>query len=129
MASVGPTNGAHPNRHAEAGRLGAKRVHQLIRLGRVYEEEHGLNRGRERLRQLVQFGKRYEQEHGLAASRPRKRRGKGQAWDEFLTALARVVKPSYRPQVERLVQELRSAAQPTPAVEPAPADTLPFPAA
>src|SRR5690242_12494629 len=51
--------------HAEAGRKGARRVHQLITEGRLYEQEHGLKRGRQRLRQLIELGKLYEQEHGL----------------------------------------------------------------
>src|SRR5690348_2723919 len=48
--------------HAQAGRKGARRVHQLIEHGRLYEQEHGLKRGRQRLRQLIQLGKLYEQE-------------------------------------------------------------------
>src|SRR5205085_1980988 len=51
--------------HAEAGRKGARRVHQLIQRGLLYEQEHGLKRGRQRLRQLIELGKLYEQEHGL----------------------------------------------------------------
>ena len=89
-----------------AGRLGAQRVHKLAQLGREYEKEHGLRPGRQRLRQLIQLGKRYEQEHGLRATQPR-RRPKGDAWEEFLAALARVVKPAYRPAVEQLVASLR----------------------
>jgi hypothetical protein len=89
------------NRHAEAGRLGARRVHQLIRLGKLFEEEHGLKRGRQRLRQLIQQGRRYEIEHGLVKPR-RARPRRGEAWADFLAALARVVKPAYRAEVERL---------------------------
>src|SRR5438132_675640 len=33
------------NRHVEAGRKGARRVHQLIQEGKLYEQEHGLKRG------------------------------------------------------------------------------------
>ncbi|WP_162668765.1 hypothetical protein [Gemmata massiliana] len=86
-----------------AGRLGGKRVHQLAALGRVYEQEHGLKAGRQRLKQLVQLGWKYELEHGLRAVKPRRRK-KGYAWQEFFTALARVVKPEYRPAIEQLVR-------------------------
>lgn len=89
-----------------AGRLGAKRVQELARLGREYEREHGLKAGRQRRRQLIQLGRRYEAEHGLAAPKPRKRK-RGDAWTEFLAALARVVKPAHRPAVEQLVATLR----------------------
>lgn len=91
-----------------AGRLGAERVHQLARLGREYERVHGLTPGRQRRRQLIQLGKRYEVEHGLRAARPR-RRPKGDAWEDFLTALARVVKPAHRPAVAKLVAAMREA--------------------
>ena len=93
-------------RRSAAGRLGGQRVHRLAELGRIYEQEHGLKPGRQRLKQLIQLGRRYEQEHGLAAPRPRRKK-KGDAWAEFLTALARVVKPAYRPAVEQLVATLR----------------------
>ena len=53
--------------------------------------EHGLTPGRQRLKQLIQLGKRYEAEHGLQVVKPRRRR-KGDAWQEFLSALARVIK-------------------------------------
>src|SRR5205085_4246998 len=43
--------------HAEAGRKGARRVHQLIQEGKLYEQEHGLTSGRQRLRQLIELGK------------------------------------------------------------------------
>jgi hypothetical protein len=89
-----------------AGRAGAKRVQELARLGREYEREHGLKPGRQRRRQLIQLGRRYELEHGLAAPKPRKRK-RGDAWTEFLVALARVVKPVHRPAVEQLVAALR----------------------
>src|SRR5947208_1818455 len=58
----------------EAGRKGARRVHQLIRLGRLYEQEHGLKGGRQRLRQLIGEGKLYELEHGLHATPGRESR-------------------------------------------------------
>jgi hypothetical protein len=89
-----------------AGRLGAQRVHNLIRLGQEYEREKGLKAGRQRLRQLIQLGRRYELEHGLAAPKPRRRK-KGDAWKEFLVALARVVKPTHRAAVEELVAALQ----------------------
>jgi hypothetical protein len=89
-----------------AGRAGAKRVQELARLGREYEREHSLKPGRQRRRQLIQLGRRYELEHGLAQPKPRKRK-RGDAWTEFLVALARVVKPVHRPAVEQLVAALR----------------------
>jgi|SRR5579883_282621 len=94
----------NPARSA-AGRRGAERVHKLAELGKEYEREHGLTPGRQRLRQLIQLGKRYEVEHGLRTPKPRRKR-RGDAWAEFLIALARVVKPAYRPAVERLVRTL-----------------------
>jgi hypothetical protein len=103
------------NHHAEAGRKGANRIHQLIRLGRLYEQEHGLKRGRQRLRQLIEQGKLYEQEHGL---RPRRRReprlSKQQAIQEFLRATARLVKPPYRGELLALVEALEGRPEPAP---------------
>ena len=99
---------------AAAGRLGAQRQQQLIQFGKLYELEHHLTPGRQRLRQLVQLGKRYEQEHGLSTAKPRRKR-RGDAWTEFLTALARVVKPAHRPAVEALVAAL--VEKPAPAQE------------
>jgi hypothetical protein len=93
---------------AAAGRVGARRVHELIRLGKEYELEHGLTPGRQRLKQLIQLGRRYEHEHGLAAPKPRRRR-RGDAWTDFVTALARVVKPSHRAAVEQLAATLAAA--------------------
>jgi hypothetical protein len=89
-----------------AGRAGAKRVQELVRLGREYEREHGLKAGRQRRRQLIQLGRRYELEHGLAAPKPRKRK-RGDACTEFLAALARVVKPAYRQALEQMIAALR----------------------
>ena len=89
-----------------AGRLGGKRVHTLARLGREYEREHGLKAGRQRQKQLIQLGKRYEVEHGLRAAKPRRRKS-GDAWQEFLTALERVIKPAHRSAVEQLVAAVR----------------------
>jgi hypothetical protein len=99
-----------------AGRLGGKRVHHLAELGRRYEQEHGLKAGRQRLKQLVQLGRKYEQERGLWAARPRRRK-RGDAWQEFLTALSRVIKPALRPAVEQLAAALRSQPKAV-AVEP-----------
>lgn len=93
---------------AAAGRVGARRVHELIRLGKEYEAEHGLTAGRQRLKQLIALGRRYETEHGLAAPKPRRRR-RGDAWADFVTALARVVKPSHRAAVEQLAASLTPA--------------------
>ena len=99
-----------PNPHVEAGRKGARRVHELIQRGRLYEQEHGLKRGRQRLRQLLEEGKLYEQEHGLG-SRGRKSRGKRlsseQALRRFLDSLLRIAKPSYRPHLLRLIEALQ----------------------
>jgi hypothetical protein len=97
----------------EAGRKGAKRVHQLIEAGKRYEEEHGLKSGRQRLRQLIELGKLYEQEHGI---RPVVKRRKGRRLskmerDEVIATLfgclTRMVKPSFRPELERLAEALK----------------------
>jgi hypothetical protein len=100
-----------------AGRLGGKRVHTLAVLGREYEKEHGLSPGRERLKHLIKLGKRYEAEHGLRIAKPRRR--KVEAWPEFLAALARVVKPAYRPMVEELAASLSSPVHSEPCNEQA----------
>lgn len=92
------------------GRLGAKRRLELVEYGKVYEREHALTPGRQRLRQLIQLGKRYEVEHGLRAAKPR-RKLRGDAWAEFLRALAAVVKPAHRPAVVRLAQALNESAR------------------
>jgi hypothetical protein len=98
-------------RHAEAGRKGAHRVHELIREGRLYEQEHGLKRGRQRLRQLIELGKLYEQEHGL---RPRKKLGlrlsrlkRDELLATFLQCLVRLARPSFRAELLRLVEALQ----------------------
>ncbi|MBF3368243.1 hypothetical protein, partial [Leptospira interrogans] len=57
------------------------------------------------LKQLVQLGRKYETEHGLRTVKLRRRK-KGDAWQEFLAALARVVKPAHRAAVEQLVAAL-----------------------
>src|SRR5258708_24114561 len=69
------TNGVAANHwRTEAGRKGARRVHQLMQEGLLYEKEHGLKSGRQRLRQLIELGKVYEQEHGVQPERPKKQR-------------------------------------------------------
>ena len=97
---------------AEAGRKGAKRVHQLIQAGKLYEAEHGLKSGRQRLRQLIELGKLYEAEHG---QRPagKKRRGtrlSRQERDEvvatLLQCLVRIAKPSFRAELGKLAEAL-----------------------
>jgi hypothetical protein len=112
-ASVEDMNGAgHGVWRAEAGRKGAKRVHQLIEAGRRYEQEHGLKSGRQRLRQLIELGKLYEAEHG---QRPdgKKRRGtrlSRQERDEvvatLLKCLIRIAKPSFRADLGKLAEAL-----------------------
>ncbi|VTT99028.1 unnamed protein product [Gemmataceae bacterium] len=88
-----------------AGRLGGRRVHELAVLGREYEKEHGLAPGRERLKHLIKLGKRYEVEHGLRAAKPLKRK-QGDAWQDFVAALARVIKPAHRAALEQLAAAL-----------------------
>jgi hypothetical protein len=101
-------------RHARAGREGARRVHQLIQEGKLYEQEHGLKRGRQRLRQLIELGKLYEQEHGLRPTRPKKRRqrlshsGRQELLATFFDCLLRIAKPSFRKELLRLVELLQS---------------------
>jgi hypothetical protein len=104
--------GANGVWRAEAGRKGAKRVHQLIEAGRRYEQEHGLKSGRQRLRQLIELGKLYEAEHG---ERPpgKKRRGtrlSRQERDEvvatLLKCLVRIAKPSFRADLGKLAEAL-----------------------
>jgi hypothetical protein len=102
----------HQDWHAEAGRKGAHRIHQLIEAGRRYEAEHGLKSGRQRLRQLIELGKLYEQEHGLRPS-ARKARGKRLSRMEreetlatLLDCLIRIAKPSFRPELQRLAEVL-----------------------
>jgi hypothetical protein len=111
-AETNGTVGRH-NRHADAGRKGAHRVHQLIELGKLYETEHGLKRGRQRLRQLIELGKLYEKEHGVRTGRT-ERRGKRlprMKRDELLATLlqclVRIAKPSFRTELLRLAEVLR----------------------
>ena len=96
----------------EAGRKGAKRVHQLIQAGKQYEQEHGLKNGRQRLRQLIQLGKLYEAEHGNPPI-GKKRRGdrlSRQERDEvvatLLKCLVRIAKPSFRAELGKLAEAL-----------------------
>lgn len=103
--------------HAEAGRKGARRVHQLIQQGKLYEREHGLKPGRQRLRQLIQEGKLYEQEHGLKAGSTRAREGRRprisheQMFKSFLQALLRLAKPAYRDRILSLLQVLEAESK------------------
>jgi hypothetical protein len=97
---------------AEAGRKGAKRVHQLIQAGKLYEQEHGLKSGRQRLRQLIELGKLYEAEHGNTPA-GKKRRGarlSRQERDEvvatLLRCLVRIAKPSFRAELGKLAEAL-----------------------
>jgi hypothetical protein len=104
-------NGTRSSRHVEAGRKGARRVHQLIEQGRLYEQEHGLKRGRQRLRQLIQEGKLYEQEHGLGPRRRTRRLSSDQAVRRLLDALVRIARPSYRGHLLRLIEVVESATK------------------
>jgi hypothetical protein len=101
------------NRHAEAGRKGARRVHELMQLGLLYEKEHGLKRGRQRLRQLIQEGRLYEQEHGLATKVRRSRRDRlagDKLVHSFFLYLLRMAKPAYRDRLKQMLQSLEEAA-------------------
>lgn len=97
---------------ARAGREGARRVHQLIQEGRLYEKEHGLKRGRQRLRQLIELGELYEQEHGLRPARPKKRGqrlsrlGRQELMTTLLQCLLRIARPSFRNDLTLLVETL-----------------------
>jgi len=103
-----------PSRYAEAGRKGARRIHQLIQEGRLYEKEHGLKRGRQRIRQLIELGKVYEEEHGLrpvpADTLPDRvaRLSEEDALQTFLHALLPLVKPAYRGRLAEAVKGLES---------------------
>jgi hypothetical protein len=103
---------AEPGRHSRAGSKGARRIHQLIQEGRLYEQEHGLKRGRQRLRQLIELGKLYEQEHGLRparASRGRERlsrMGREELLATLFRCLMRLAKPSFRGELARLADML-----------------------
>jgi hypothetical protein len=105
-----PDEAKGPNRYAAAGRIGAQRVHQLIREGKLYEREHGLKPGRQRLRQLIQLGKMYEREHGLNGSGTGTRRPVRMSSEKALVmlfeSLLRLVKPGVRQQLLRVLQSL-----------------------
>ncbi len=90
---------------ANAGRVGARRVHELARLGKLYEKDHRLTPGRQRLKQLIQLGHKYEREHGIATKVKSKKRCRD-PWGEFLIALARVVQPKHRKAIKQLVASL-----------------------
>ena len=69
--------------------------------------------GRQRLRQLVELGKLYEQEHGLRPV-PRKKRGehltgieREELLSTFLHCLTRMVKPSFRDDLARLTEAMQ----------------------
>jgi hypothetical protein len=102
----------HEDWHAEAGRKGAHRIHQLIEAGRRYEAEHGLKSGRQRLRQLIELGKLYEEEHGLkpavrkSRSKRLSRMEREQTLATLLNCLVRIAKPSFRPELQRLADAL-----------------------
>ncbi len=106
-------NGEARGRRSEAGRKGAYRVHQLIREGKLYEQEHGLKRGRQRLRQLIELGKLYEQDHGLRSPQMKARRERLSRTDRqdvlatLLRCLVRLAKPSFRGKLLELSKRLR----------------------
>jgi hypothetical protein len=107
-----PEVDGHDVWRTEAGRKGAKRVHQLIQAGKLYEQEHGLKSGRQRLRQLIELGKQYEAEHGKSPT-GKKRRGtrlSRQERDEvvstLLKCLVRIAKPSFRAELGKLAEAL-----------------------
>jgi hypothetical protein len=105
--------GAGPDWHAEAGRKGARRIHQLIQQGNLYEQEHGLKRGRQRLRQLIEEGKLYEQEQRLKAGgevpgRRLPRMSSDQALLTLFQGLLRLVKPAVRRKLARVLQTLEN---------------------
>jgi hypothetical protein len=102
--------------HAEAGRKGAHRVHQLVQEGRLYEKEHGLKSGRQRRRQLIELGKLYEEEHGMRPARHAKaknrlsRSERQELLTTLLQCLLRIAKPSFRAELVRLVEGLQSGS-------------------
>src|SRR5262249_14771658 len=101
--------------HAEAGRKGARRIHELIQRGLLYGQEQGLKRGRQRLRQLIEEGKLYEEEHNLRARRRRTQADQFDRMDSdelvqtFLRSLLRLCKPVYREKIARALQALEEA--------------------
>lgn len=120
IASAGVAADAVPSRYAEAGRKGARRVHQLIQAGRQYEQEHGLKRGRQRLRQLIELGKLYEQEHGLRIVRPTTLADQVAQLSEeetlqlLLHSLVRLVKPQHRARLLEMVRGLEGVSKELP---------------
>ncbi len=94
-----------------AGREGARRLAELARLGKRWEEENGLKPGWQRRRQLIQLGKRYEVEHGLRPARSKRRR-KADAWKDLISALAVLVRPAQRATAKRLLESLKEAPEP-----------------
>jgi hypothetical protein len=107
-APVQPVDSAR----SAAGREGARRLIELARLGRKYEQEHGLKPGWQRRRQLIQLGKRYEVEHGLRQARRPRRRKKADAWKDLISALAVLVRPAQRATALRLLEALQEAPEP-----------------
>jgi len=111
----GTADGETSRWHAEAGRKGARRVHELIQEGKLYEKEHGLKSGRQRLRQLIELGKLYEQEHGLRPARSAKqserlsRPEREELLATLLQCLVRLAKPSFRAELTRLTEVLQTA--------------------
>jgi hypothetical protein len=105
-------NGRVRERRSVAGRKGARRIHELIQRGRLYEEEHGLKRGRQRLRQLIEEGKLYEREHALDQGEPPAQRGRiprmsrHQVMIQLVGALIHLAQPGYRPELNRLLESL-----------------------
>lgn len=97
---------------AAAGRIGARRSHELERLGLLYEQEHGLKAGIQRRKQLRAMGRRYEQEHGTAPPKKIHRKRCRDPLGEFLAALARLVKAKHRGDVERLIAAAVAALPP-----------------
>jgi hypothetical protein len=101
---------------ARAGREGARRVHQLIQEGRLYEKEHGLKRGRQRLRQLIELGKLYEQEHGLRPDQAKKngrrlsRLRRQELMATLLQCLLRIARPSFRNELTGLIELMERQA-------------------
>jgi hypothetical protein len=112
LSAESETAAGPENRFAEAGRKGAERIHQLIRHGKLYEQEHGLTSGRQRLRQLIEEGKLYEQEHGLRLGKrrlradPSRRLKTDQVLTNLLRTLQRMVKPAYRARLAALLEAL-----------------------
>jgi hypothetical protein len=106
--------------HAEAGRKGARRLQQLIQEGKLYEQEHGLKRGRQRRHQLIELGKLYEQEHGIRPEREKKaarrlsRLGRDELLATFLRCLVRIARPSFRPELARLIEVLHGEGETPP---------------